>query len=233
MRSFQCVIILIFIVFPGMAQDERTLRKMLSGQMNDNKKKAPKDLIYTASTPRYYFDVNNDGKEESFFFSSEDGKDWLTIKDYRGREIYRYRFINVGTGANVYRVSLKWVNKNTSVAIFHYFEGRTQYLDKRGTSRLYFLAFQKGQLKNLKMSRGPHIWDEYLDHRKHYHRRNYKIGMFDYDLDGKREITVKFNTIARVYRLSKGEWYPYPERPGREIYKSDVKIYDALENESF
>jgi hypothetical protein len=197
---------------------------MLSGQLLDKKNKSIDKLTYTASGPRYYFDVNGDGREESFYFTKEDGKDLLYIFDFKGNEIYRYRFINMGSGSSIYRVSLKWVNKNTSVAIFHYYEGKTQYLEKRGTSRLYFLSFHRDHFKGFEMSRGPHIWDEYLDHRKHYHRRNYKISMFDFDYDGSREISVKFHSISRVYRLSEGKWYPYPERPRKRQLRKAKEI---------
>lgn len=195
-------------------QDERLLRQMLSGQLLEDKFEQKEDLKFTATGPRYYFDLNGDYREESFYFTKEDGEDWLYLYDFRGKEVYRYRFVPMGSGSRVYRVTVKWVSKDISVAIIHYFEGKTAYLEKRGTARLYFLSFKRGELADFNMFRGPHVWDEFKDYRGQYHRRSYKVSLYDFDKDGRREISVKYHTISRVYRFAKdGKWYSYPENP--------------------
>ena len=91
------------------------------------------------------------------------------------------------------------------VILIHYFEGKIQTIDYKGTSRLYLLTIKDGDLSTLTMTKGPALFIEEEKNKKSYIRRTYNVSLFDYDFDGFKEVAIKYHVISRVLVYSKDD----------------------------
>jgi hypothetical protein len=189
-------------------QDERDFREILLHKKGkkDVDYKEVKDLKFKTRSPKYYLDITHDNINESFHVSKVDGQDWLTIFDSKGEQVFRHKFNAHGPWSRLFRVQKRELSKKTQTLILHFFEGRTNYLELKGTARLYFLTIDKNNLQTIAVSKGPAFWYEYRDRQKNYNRRTYKLSLYDYDEDGVREITVKHKRMSRVYKYVGGKF---------------------------
>lgn len=191
-----------------MAQDERYFREIYTGEMlprkavDENKK-----IYYQAYTPRYVFDLNNDGEKEKFFYETRDGEHFFYLENTRNEQLYKGPFESVGKGAHLYRVGIHHLNSKTTVLLLYFYEGSIDYLNFQGTSRLYFLTIEDNDLHKIFFNKGPIIWEEFQNTKGHYRQRPYEISLIDYNQDGTREIAIKHHLISRVYIYrGKGQW---------------------------
>ena len=196
--------ILIFYCAPSWAQDERYFREFFGGEL---KKKAPKPRVFfKANSPLYEYDLDGDNRNESFVLEKRDGEDWLHVhgRAPERKRIFSYRLSALGPKAHIYKISIRNLSSTTRVCIIHYYEGYTKYLEAKGTSRLYFLTMDNLDLKTLSMFRGPIVWEEIRSSKRHYYQRNYDVVLHDFNKDGIKEISVRFNVLSTVFFYEKG-----------------------------
>lgn len=192
----------------GYAQDERFIRKLLSGDLGvegveENK---PKPHFHVASA-MYEIDLNNDNRVESIVIEKKDSEDWLHIQNYERQIIYSLKFVRKGWESDVYKINLRKLSDNTHVLLVRYYEGHNQGDNFTGTARLYTISWENNDLTKISSLRGPEIWDEFRDSKIHYHQRPQLISLNDLDGDGYKEISVRHHLSTKVMKyLGKGEW---------------------------
>ena len=191
------------------AQDEALLHQMLDeGRTRRNLKTQKGERIhFKMRTPRYRFNFGGDARKESFYFAKHDGIDWMLIYDFRGNEIFRHSLDALGGDSRAYHIRATTLSPGKRLFLIHFFEGQTHHTNLRATARLYLLTIESGDLKTLKMAKGPLIWDEHQDRLGHYHQRKHKIFLKDLNNDGVREVIVRYHLITRVLKYKgAGEW---------------------------
>ncbi|PIP90115.1 MAG: hypothetical protein COW01_09555 [Bdellovibrionales bacterium CG12_big_fil_rev_8_21_14_0_65_38_15] len=192
----------------GYAQDERFIRKLLSGDLGvegveENK---PKPHFHVASA-MYEIDLNSDNRVESIVIEKKDSEDWLHIQNYERQIIYSLKFVRKGWESDVYKINLRKLSDNTHVLLVRYYEGHNQGDNFTGTARLYTISWENNDLTKISSLRGPEIWDEFRDSKIHYHQRPQLISLNDLDGDGYKEISIRHHLSTKVMKyLGKGEW---------------------------
>lgn len=201
---------LLFLCNNLFAQDERFYRKIFtkkshqstelqSALENDEFKKIVSSSIYK-------IDLNRDGLEEGIILQKKDGNDYIKIIGQMGEQWLNYRLDTTGEHSKVYKISLKTLTPQSDVLIVHFYQGATQSTTFEATAKLYFISIDNRDLKTIKVFKGPHYWHEKEVGYK-YWNRYYNINVFDYNKDGRNEISINFNKIARVYfYLGNGQW---------------------------
>ncbi len=190
------------------AQDERYFRDIYSGEMLQAAKEevVPK-IYYQAYSPRYVYDLNSDGVKEKFFYETRDGGHFVYVENANNDLLFKGNLESVGKGAYLYRIGLYKLNPKTTVMLLYFYEGNIDYIEFKGTSRLYFLTIEENNLQKIFLKKGPHIWEEFQNTKGHYRQRPYEVSLIDYNHDGTREIAVKHHLISRVYLYKGlGEW---------------------------
>lgn len=202
-RYFLYLVVLVTVSVSSFAQDERYLRKMLSGGLipkSEIKSDLSKEKAHwSVKSPLYKKDINGDLIPEYFFVQKRDGMTFFHFLDHYKRELAAIQLNAVGSNSEIYQVNVRDLSDDVVVFVLSFFEGSTSYLEHLATSRLYFMTVVKGDLTNVKISKGPVIHEEYQDGQKHYHRRKFDWGLYDYNRDGQKEIFVKYHNISRVY----------------------------------
>lgn len=182
------------------AQDERVLRYILR-----NKVLKEQSLIdrtkWRISSKFYELDLDGDKRNEKISMENNDGINYFVVRNYRNFAFFREPFLTQAIGGIVHRVRLVQISKNTKALIVYYFEGKTEYIDFQATGRLYFVSWKNDDLSTMKMSRGPHYWQEFKSYRGNYFTRKFEVFLKDYNKDGVKEVAVKHGTISRVYHL--------------------------------
>lgn len=198
------------ISLPALGQDERVLRYLL--RKKEFKEKALVDRThFRLSTKWYELDLDGDHRNEKISMENNDGVNHLVIRNYRNFPILRKPFLTQAIGGIVHKLRLVQVSKETKLLIVYYFEGTTEYLDFQATGRLYFVSWQNNDLKTLKMSLGPHYWQENKSYRGNYFNRRFEVYLKDFNNDGIKEVAVKLGNISRVYHLLRSnEWATLP-----------------------
>ncbi len=190
------------------AQDERFVRKLLSGDLGiegvDQDKPKPH---FNVVSPLYEIDLNGDDRVESIVIEKKDSEDWLHIQSYERKIIYSLRFVRKGWESDVYKINLRKLSPTTHVLLIRYYEGHNQGDNFTGTARLYAISWENNDLSTIKSVRGPEIWDEFKDSKIHYHQRPQVVSLNDLDSDGFKEISVRHHLSTKVMKyLGKGEW---------------------------
>ena len=167
-------------------------------------------VIFEHSSPEYLLDLNGDGRKERIHFVNRDGRDWMFVKNYRGKSFYRYPFRALGLDATPFKIRFRSLSPSSKVLLIHYYEGHADYLKFMGTARLYFLTFENNDLKTLSMYRGPGVFYEHVEKKKFYRQRTHKVEIVDWDRDGLRDIKVGYGGFRIrdifLYR-GKGNWF--------------------------
>ena len=192
----------------GYAQDERFIRKLLSGDLGVEgvEEDKPKPHFHVASA-MYEIDLNNDNRVESIVIEKKDSEDWLHIQNYERQIIYSLKFVRKGWESDVYKINLRKLSDNTHVLLVRYYEGHNQGDNFTGTARLYTISWENNDLTKISSMRGPEIWDEFKDSKIHYHQRPQLISLNDLDGDGYKEISIRHHLSTKVMKyLGKGEW---------------------------
>ena len=192
---------------PLMAQDERYLRQVLSGELNKEVEIHAKKYSYTIHSPFYALDLNDKGKPEFLVFVKKDSEDWIEILDENKLKIYSYKFETKGFDSELYRVDFKTLGPRTKILLLYYYEGASRYLDFQGTSRIYALTIDDQDLSTLSALKGTSFFEEKKDLKGHYHKRNYQVLLVDLNNDSVKELIVKFRRIDDVFIYKgQGKW---------------------------
>ena len=203
-------IFLCFLAGTIRAEDERSFVGASSVLSSPEEK-----VIFEYSFPEYLLDLNGDGKKERIHFVNRDGRDWIFVKDFRGKSIYQYAFKALGLDATPFKIRFRSLSSSSKVLIIHYYEGYADYLKFMGTARLYFLTFENNDLKTLSMYRGPGVFYEHVAKEKFYRQRNHKVEIVDLNRDGLRDIKVGYGQFRIrdifLYR-GKGQWFHLTKR---------------------
>jgi len=194
--------------FKGHGQDERYLRKMLTGEVG---KSVPLDQIvrekYRVHSKFYRMDLGGDGQKEGLVYSKIDGIDYFVITDGLGRELRRFRLDPMYADSALYKINFRDLSPKTKLLVLHFFEGKNSYVDYEGRARLYFITVDEGDLKRITFQKGPMFFQEYAGFRDHYHQRFYNTELIDLNNDGVKEVRVKHRKNVWVYFYNDfGKW---------------------------
>jgi hypothetical protein len=211
MRKLTFILLLLLVPWSANSQDERYFRQIFSGELlkgpilGDNKK-----YSYLIPSPFYAIDLNRDGVNEQFVFVKKDSEDWVEIfQDIAGNKtkIYSYRLETKGHDSELYRIELKKLSSSASILIMHYYEGVSRYTEMQGTARIYALTIDNFDLKTITSFIGPSIFEEHRSLKGHFHLRNYQVYLDDLNLDGVKELIVKYREVSQVFMYQgKGKW---------------------------
>ena len=201
----------IFITFTlsvVQAQDQRFFKEFLSRDLKREASKEPEKYHFRSFSPFYHLDLNGDQDKESFIYELRDGHSFLNVKDSKGKQIYRYQFEGAAGEARPYQVSVRDLSTNTKVLVFHFYEGKTDYIEFKGTARLYFMTIDNQDLSTISIYKGPSVFEEFESLKKrHYHQRKYELRSVDYNNDGVKELSIHYNKTSKVYFYKdKGKW---------------------------
>jgi len=187
------------------AQDEKTFRDILLHQ--ENKKDPLKKVHVKTRSKRYVIDLNSDGKKDSFYTSKEDGKDIMTFFNHKKVKVFSHAFESHGPWGRIFKVQIRKISKETDVMLIYFYEGLNRYIDTLGTARVYFLTIDNKDFKTLSMFKGPLVWTEKKDRKENYFKRKYDVTLYDYDNNDRREVSVKFRGVSRVFAYEGlGQW---------------------------
>jgi hypothetical protein len=196
---------LFLISTASLAQDERFYRKIFTGELTDKTQEAIQYKVIVRS-PRYEIDLNQDKIMETIRVEKKDGFDFFLIFDQFGREIFNKRLPAIGANSRLLKVDLKSITKKVNTLILHFYEGAIDSTKFEATAKLFFVTFDKNDLKKIKFFNGPHFFHE-KEKGSQYFNRRYSVNTIDYNNDGSREISVSYNKISRIYfYTSTGEW---------------------------
>jgi len=200
--------ILFVFAHGALAQDERFFRELFSGDLSKKEKKLFKGkLKFRTAGDFHKFDLNGDNRLEGIIADKKDGQDFIHIHDWKGKRIFSGKLEAMGLKSWLYKISIRRFAKDSKVMILYFYEGETEYLEYRSNVRLYFLTLESNDLSTLALNKGPVIWDEHEDFKDHYHQRRYKVGLYDYNKDGIKEIAVHYHLSNWVYFYkSPGKW---------------------------
>ncbi len=198
---------IMFFVNPVMGQDERFWRKLVTGELTREQKKEPDPPKWVFSTPRYEFDLNGDGKNESIEIQKRDGLNVVEIFSHNKSLLFTGSLTGLGVESKIYRLRLIDVSANVRALLVHFYEGKTQSQRFEATARLYFVTFNKTSMDKFSFQKGPQYWHEYEAPRDQYWRRQYAINVMDLDKDGSKEVFINFNSNQSVWKYqNSGLW---------------------------
>jgi hypothetical protein len=208
MRIFCLLSLALIFVFANRSygQDERLWRKILTGDVIEDEKKAPVAPKYVFAGATYRLDLDGDGKLEGIQMVKNDLLDAVEIFTPDGRRLFRGDLEPQGVLARVERLRLVDLSPQTRVLIIHYYEGKTEGRRMEATARLWFLTWPKTDLSQMTLTKGPGYWHEFEGVREQYGRRLYSVNVRDYDNDGTKDIAVAFNNMMSVWRYKRGQW---------------------------
>ncbi|MCY4523561.1 MAG: hypothetical protein OXB84_02355, partial [Halobacteriovoraceae bacterium] len=151
--------------------------------------------------------LNKDGINEGLMVDMKGGEIWFNIYNTTGKKIKEFELQVKGPGARVYKINKRRISSNTDILILHFYEGYNDYLQFRGSARLYFITWDNNDFNTFSLYKGPVIFDEFEDVRGHYYRRNFDVSLIDFNNDGIKEILAKYHLISKVYQYQqKGKW---------------------------
>ena len=205
--NWQLTLFITFVFFsnPLKAQDERYYRKIFTRDLV-NEESTSDYFKEVQSSSIYKIDLNRDGVEEGIILKKKDGIDYIQIIDQMGISLLEHKLETIGRGSKVYKILLKTLAKDSDVLILHFYEGSTESSVFEATARLYFISIDHRDLKSLKVFKGPHFWHEKEVGYK-YWNRYYNVNVYDYNKDGRKEISINYNKVARIYfYLGDGRW---------------------------
>jgi hypothetical protein len=188
------------------AQDERYFRKLFTGELTES---GPKEKLYKwqVSTPLYKLDLNGDKKDESIVVSKKDGEDWIELFDHLGTNFFSGKLQAKGDDSSLFKIQLITLSEKTKVLVLHYYEGITKYKEFNGSGKIYLITFEDNKFDSIQMTEGLSFWIERALINERYFKREYYVEALDLNLDGTKEIRVRFNSIKRVlFYKGKGNW---------------------------
>ena len=199
------VLFIILFSITCIAQDEWFFKDMLRGKSRPFVKEKSK-VHFRSRGPLYHLDISGDEVKEYVGFISEDGKQFVRIYDKDRKKILEHKFEIKGYGARVYKISTRKISPTRKLTLFHFFDGKTEYLEKRGSSTIHALVVEDNNLKFLKVNKIAGIWIE-QQVRDNYLRRPYHLTFEDLDQNGIDDIVVHSGSARKVvFYLGKNQW---------------------------
>jgi hypothetical protein len=194
------------------AQDERFFRQIFSGELQASKSTeltdgTKKTYWYSAHTPFYNLDLNQDGQSEKIVFVKKDNEDWLDIFDSAKNKIFSYKFENMGINSGLYRIEQKRLSPETEILFLYYYVGSTQFTNTDASARLYLLTIDNRDLKTMHVLKGPSYFEERKTSSEHYHQRKYFIELVQLNKSATKEVVIKHAGMSEVFIYSgNGKW---------------------------
>lgn len=200
-------LLLIFILMTTYAQDEWFFKDMLRGNVSPE----PPEILrqhYFSNPKTIGLDLTGDGRNEYIRFQIIDGRTYVRVYDDTKKFLREQKLEIKGYEAKPYRIIKKYLSKTAIATIIVFFEGKTGYLEKQGTSALYVAVSDNGTLNNFEFKKLTSVW---LEHEKldNYIRRPYDISFEDIDSDGKNEIVVHSGVVKRIFYYDSNNIWRY------------------------
>jgi len=171
------------------------------------KKKTVSQYKWQVFSPFYRMDIDNDGRDEGFALEKSDGRNFIHVIDKSKEVTGSFEIDTMGDSSKVYKVAVSNLDKKTKIAIVYFYEGKNDYISFFGSVRLYFITFDNLDISKPKFFKGPVIWEEAKDGMRHYHNKKYKVGLVDYNKDGRKEVVVKHHRMSSVFMyFGEGNW---------------------------
>lgn len=207
----QALLLFTFFVFlaPSWAQDERFYRQIISGELprqGEIKTELPIHQFNVLGT-NYRIDLNSDGFEETIEPQKRDGVDWIEIRNSIGNKVFESKLFATGGESTLYKIKMVHLSSTVRTLILFMDEGSTRGKRFESTARIFLVSYENNDLSTMKISDGPHFFQEKEKQREQYFRRDYSVNVYDVNKDGIRDIAVEFNHIQRIMQYKgNGEW---------------------------
>jgi len=199
----------IFLSQISFSQDERFFRGLFSGTLKEQLhfEGVTKTYKWQVHSQFYEIDLTGDGTKEALVINKLDGTDWIHIHDKWKAHVRSFKLQAKGSDAKIYKINIRNLSLTTRVLVIQYYEGKTEFLELKGSARLFFMTIDNQKLASVALFKGPAIWSEQDDSFFSYSQRKYKFELFDYNNDGQKEIVVKYHKIPRIYKYQQnGRW---------------------------
>ncbi len=195
---------LYFAVYESFSQEEREFRKILRPKEVNTDLSDFRINLYDikTTTKSYNLDINSDGFNESFILSKSSDSDFLSIYNHKYQEIYQAKLDASGPYSRLYRISIQSISDELNVLLMYHFEGAIKYLKHESNARIYFITYNKKNLKFLNFKKGPIFYQEHSNHRFEYFKRFAPVVLKDLNNDGVKEIVFKYSKISDVYSFN-------------------------------
>jgi hypothetical protein len=203
------VFLLFLLAFEVFAQDERYYRQILKGELPSfgNEMAWSTEEKFSVDGAQYLLDLNGDGIDEIIQPKKRDGVDWLEIKDASLRNVFEAKLLAMGGDSSIYKIKLAHLSGTVKVLIVFLDEGKTEGRRFESTARIFLIPFENNDLRTMKLTQGPHHFQEKEAQREQYWRRDYNVEVRDVNQDGVRDIIVSYHHIQRIMLYSgKGNW---------------------------
>jgi hypothetical protein len=184
------------------SQDERKYRQLIDKtQKNKNNEHEVMPFShFVQNQGRYQLDLNSDKIEEIVEIQKRDGLDWIIIKASNETVLYQTKLPTVGSQSVIFKMLLLNISKTRSIKtlVLFFDEGMIKSKKWESTARILLLTFENHDLRNIKLTIGPHFFHEKNSQRDQYWRRDYEVKSLDLNADQMREIIVKYQHIQRI-----------------------------------
>jgi len=205
----QLALILVWLMSTAYAQDERTYRQIIGGQLPNLNRQFREVPVgqFNVLGRSYHVDINGDGLEEILQPQKRDGVDWIEILDASRRKIFEAKLLAMGSESVLYKIKLVALSAKARGLILFLDEGKTHGRKFESTAKIFVITLDNNDFSTLKISPGPHFFQEKEGQRDQYLRRDYVVNVYDVDKDGVREISVQYNHIQRFMKyMGNGIW---------------------------
>ena len=203
---------IIFLSSLSFAQDEGFFRQLFIP--SEAEEKVLPDYKWISKSAKYLYDLNGNGQKESIQVIKRDAIDYIAIEDNLGNQLFMDSLIARGHKAYLYKLRLVDIAPETRTLILFYYAGVSEFFDLEARTEVYFLTFKTTDLSTLKLVQGPSVFYEKDLYRRGYQQRAYDINVYDYNLDGIKEISSHMGSIHRLWFLDKNlSWSEKFNRP--------------------
>ena len=188
-----------------LAQDERIMRKMLSGSLLKEEAEQNSTLHYSIDSSRYYFDLDGDKIQEYFQTSHRDGQLWVEIRQSNEGLLYEVKLDTLNIDARVYKIKISQINPKVKLIMLFTYLGKIEVPSLfYSEARLFFITLEESQFY---FAHGPYYFMEKQKLKDQYANRHSKINLFDYNLDNTIDVGVEYNNIQEIHSYQgKGKW---------------------------
>jgi hypothetical protein len=184
------------------SQDERKYRQLIdkTQKNKNNEHEVMPSSTFVQNQGRYQLDLNSDKIEEIVEIQKRDGLDWIIIKASNETVLYQTKLPTVGSQSVIFKMLLLNISKTRSIKtlVLFFDEGMIKSKKSESKARILLLTFENHDLRNIKLTIGPHFFHEKYSQRDQYWRRDYEVKSLDLNADQMREIIVKYQHIQRI-----------------------------------
>lgn len=211
--------LILILTFHLSAQDERMLRKFFerntslidqSQELRSDNPSSYGQSKISVESRKFFVDLNLDGEKELFWTQKRDDADFFYIARPSGEIIFSKIFLSSGKNSTLYRMKQVKLNEKDILLILYYREGDLGESFFRSSARLFFIVIEDSQLNQIYFHPGPQFYWERKNWRHQYILRQHQVQVLDLDLDGTREVIVRYSNITRTYHYKgQGLWQVY------------------------